>query len=54
MDSSKSNDEYSAEETAKRADGALRIALNTPPRPHAQQEPKRKGRRGAPRRGKRK
>lgn len=30
----KSDEEYTPEETAQRADAALRMALNTPPKPH--------------------
>jgi len=30
----KPSEEYSAEETARRANAALRIALSTPPKPH--------------------
>ncbi len=36
MGEKSSDQEYSAAETAKRADAALRIALQTPPKPHSE------------------
>jgi hypothetical protein len=34
MSREKSEETFTAEETARRADAALRIALRTPPKPH--------------------
>jgi len=49
----KSSEEYDAEETARRADAALRVALRTPPKPHSESKigkPSRKRRRSPSRR----
>jgi hypothetical protein len=48
MKPTKPTEEYSAEETAKRADAALRAALNMPHRPHGDVKKKTKASRRKP------
>lgn len=48
MNAKRDSDQYSAEETKRRMDNAIRVALNTPPKPHSEMTAKGKRAKGKP------